>query len=215
MFETVDVSGKPDRKLTSHRESNIMNSSKNEQALRTIKKRYIAIAALAALAVTGGVVGATVTENSTMAGNKITVKTAADVTVEGTPMDISWTVGEDLGQGAESQRTYTVKNTGETDAVVDIKGIKDLNLPQQAGKTDSALVRATVDGKIVFEQKFQGSFADAGNPDKVTSATFKVPGKGQVVVNAFYEFPNGTKSFLSYNPDPFDLAFNFISDTAK
>ncbi|WP_067247841.1 hypothetical protein [Microbacterium resistens] len=112
----------------------------NTKAEKSLKKRYLTIAALSVLAVTGGAIGATVTTESTISENKITITekpASAVIEVTGEPLKFEAEEGQsilDAGAGLPSgpganKTTYTVTNKGDATAKVEIKKIDDIDMP--------------------------------------------------------------------------------------
>ncbi len=91
------------------------------KAPRAVKKRYVALAALSALAVAGGAIGATITAQSTIKDNQITVQENNEpiVVASGEPMKVTWAKGDaDLDGTTHGKTEITFKNNGKTDASV-------------------------------------------------------------------------------------------------
>ncbi|MDA4891384.1 hypothetical protein PFZ55_31340 [Streptomyces sp. MS2A] len=186
------------------------------------KKRYIAIATLASLVATGGLVGATVTAQSTIANNQITVAkapTAAAVTASGAPVDVSFEEGEDITGvlgitqtgWSTAQATITLTNTGDTNAAVKVAKIPDLVLPHSpfASANTSLSLMVTHSGSTVFAQSIAGR--DLGNV--AVNDAVKVPAGGSVELKvAFYFFsgaPGESTKFDVATSKTFDLAFDY------
>lgn len=178
------------------------------------KKRYVAIVALAGLVATGGIVGATVTTQSTMAGNKITITkpvTPAAVTVTGSPVIMEFEEGETANLPWDTKQQFTLTNTGTTDATVKVQKIKDLVVPQKAGSTDAALFIVSTGAPNfntpIFAQWISANSADVGN--LLTQNAITVPANGTVVVQAQFQASNGISSFTNYSKT-FPVEFDFV-----
>jgi hypothetical protein len=127
------------------------NTSTKKSALKG-KKRYIAIAALAALVATGGVVGATVTAESTIANNQITINEPnVNVTVTGDPIKVEF----DSGSHPVDEKTpmigvtkFTATNTGTSAAKITAAKVEGLQLANRPGVTEDhkATLIVSVDG---------------------------------------------------------------------
>lgn len=181
------------------------------------KKRYIAIAALAGLVATGGVIGATVTSESTIANNQVTIAeepaTDAVVSASGTPLALSFTEGADVGKGPLGLTTFTLTNTGETDATVKVLEVADIpRIPIIPGATGNpiAYLRVAYQGgsadatKLLFSQKIS-----SGTPTAY-SLPITVPAGGSVELDAYVQFSNGTTQFGAYDAT-FDLQFDYVN----
>ena len=91
-----------------------------------------------ALLGTGGVVGATVTEQSTIANNQISITkqlSDAAITASGTPLKLEIKEGNGIANGWAGATTYTLKNNGETDATVKVQALEGVNIPGTGNAT--------------------------------------------------------------------------------
>lgn len=179
------------------------------------KKRYIAVAALAGLVATGGVVGATVTAQSTVAGNQITVTEKAPealVTVSGDPMKFSWEEGKASSSGRFGATTYLLTNEGTADATVKIPEIADLKIPSSITSSSDALrlqvvqMNNGVSGQLLFDQTIAGPTATTSN----TALT--IPAGETVTVRAdLYAYSNQTMGKLGAVDKTFDVQFDYVT----
>lgn len=187
------------------------------------RKRYVAIAALASLIATGGIVGATVTEQSTIKNNKITVTglDPANVTVSGTPMNLKWSAGKDMGTGELGATEYTITNTGETDAKVSVPKIDaskiNLDLIAASKPVNGSITIITVPEEVgggtatLLTQTIASS--GTGNPalgTVVVSNSVTVPAKGTIKVKAFVKFSAGSDQ-VKATDKTFDVGFDFVN----
>lgn len=188
------------------------------------KKRYVAIAALAGLVATGGIVGATVTKNSTIAENKITVTEVppAVVTASGTPMSATWKQGTTPaavpGKPANQigHTTYKLTNSSATDATVKLE-LLDVNLELLPGASPS--VNGTfhagafkADGTQIDSTFFAQRIAAGSGQQGITptSRSFTLPANSEATVNAYISFGNGW-SQVAATSKSFDVKFNFVN----
>ncbi|UGS25644.1 hypothetical protein K8F61_13310 [Microbacterium resistens] len=195
----------------------------NNTRRRPVKKRYLAIAALSVLTVTGGAIGATVTAQSTIANNQITItkkQTPATVTASGTPITIKFEEGTSIansGYGGPGGNTViTLTNTGTTDATVRVKKLDNVKIP---GGSDMANFVVGGDGngpgqgsdkKEYFTQRISGNSADW---DKVFfDEPITVPGGGSKKLVAYINFGSqaGTANFTAYEKT-FDIKFDYVN----
>ncbi|MBW1639345.1 hypothetical protein G3H63_09725 [Microbacterium resistens] len=193
----------------------------NNTRRRPVKKRYLAIAALSVLTVTGGAIGATVTAQSTIANNQITItkkQTPATVTASGTPINIKFEEGTAIanaGYGGPGGNTViTLTNTGTTDATVRVQKLENVKIP---GGTGNAVFIVGGDGvgpgqgsdkKEYFTQRVSGNSSDwdtifANNP-------ITVPGGGTKKLVAYVSFSQGTAGFTAYDKT-FDIKFDYVN----
>lgn len=172
------------------------------------KKRYVAIAALAGLIATGGIVGATVTAESTIAGNKLTITappgTDALVTVTGEPLKLEFAQGADIIT-SNTKATFVVKNDGEQAAVVSVEKIKGLeNIQTTETDTGQVVVKSPTGGEM-YIQSISGNAVN--NP--AISNPITVPGKSEVTITAHFYLAH-SKYYLATDRE-FDLEFKYIN----
>ncbi|MEI3843348.1 MULTISPECIES: hypothetical protein [Microbacterium] len=153
------------------------------------KKRYIAIATLASLVATGGLVGATVTAQSTIANNQITITkrlSDASVTATGDPIALSFQAGADIREalGASDsafhkQSTVTLTNSGEKAATVKMNPVADLLLPH-----------APFDG-VNTQLSLMVTASDNGASGTILQQVLAGMGEGSVPINYEITIPAG------------------------
>lgn len=180
------------------------------RASKKFKKRYVAIVALSALALTGGVVGAEVLPQSTIAGNKVNVAapTASKVSVVGSPKvtlkfeegvspkleTISTSTGQ-VSTNAAGAVKITLKNDGEMDAVVKAVKIPGLeNLPM-TGASSGEYVGIYIENDK--NRLLRQVIAKGTNPpvsDDI-GKTLTIPGKSSVDVWAYVWGSDAAKTF--------------------
>ena len=190
-----------------------MSEKTMKRASLSGKKRYVAIAVLAGLVGTGGVVGATVTTQSTIANNQISItKQVSDaaITASGTPLKFEIQEGASIPTGWAGATTYTLKNNGETDATVKVQALEGVNIPGTGNATfmvggDGAGPGNGTDRNIYFSQAISGGSSAVGADLPIT-----VPAGQSVKLNVYIQVPNDTTGFTAYNKT-FDVKFDYIN----
>ncbi len=191
-----------------------------EASPRTFRKRYITIAALSALTITGGAIGATVTAESTIAGNKITitqhVNTPASITASGNSMKVQFKQGEapeladiDVSTNTVGAVKITLTNTGETDAVVKGVKVEDLSIPTVGMFSDDyvGLYIENKDKRLLRQLIAKGENPGVGD----TTGEIIVPAKSSVDVWAYLwgKFGKSSFTFLDTYEKTFSIAFDY------
>lgn len=145
--------------------------SENEKKVRrSFKKRYVAIAALSALAVAGGVVGATTWTSIGTVGNEFTVSpnTGPALEVTQVPLKTNWIKGQTV-KGNLDRTEVTLKNTGKTEAVVSVAALSGVKIPT----TGNGYIRLDIgkEGAGSFFNQFVGGSSAGSAPGRPNGGT--------------------------------------------
>lgn len=174
-------------------------SENQNKATRAFKKRYIAVAALSALAIAGGTIGATITAQSTIKDNQITVTENQDaiVSATGSPISMTWSQGE---QTVDAKTTVVLTNSGKTAATV---GLAEIGVLLPVADSDAQMWINVKDGSnTFFRQRI-----DENNPILSKNNTITLD-KGQsksIVVTVQALFTRG----IAQADKAFDLQFTY------
>ncbi|MGB3374591.1 MAG: hypothetical protein WBA87_05570 [Microbacterium sp.] len=161
----------------------------------------MAVLGLSAFVASGGAIGATVTAESTIANNTITVTQAqAEVFVIGDPMTIEWSTV----QTNETSGAYTVTNKGKAVATVKLSPVTGVAVPSRDGTIVEMKGYLNGSDFSFFRQDLQDGATDPG-----MSFPFDLNPGESVVVDIRVK-RRGLSTPLPYSAT-FDLAFDYVT----